>query len=56
MRAAGCLTYTNILNYDKQMLNGNYSYLQKFVNSETDFIQTDYAEMVHEYLDTDGLR
>lgn len=56
MRAAGCLTYTNILNYDKQMLNGNYSYLQKFVNSETDFIQTDYAEMVHEYLDTEGLR
>lgn len=56
MRAAGCLTYTNILNYDKHMLSGNNTYLQKFVNSETDFIQTDYAEMVHEYLDVEGLR
>ena len=56
MRKAGCLTYTNILKQDKYMLNGNYSYLQKFVNSETDFIQTDYAEMVHDYLAIEGLR
>jgi glycerophosphoryl diester phosphodiesterase len=56
MREAGFLTYTNILNQDKYMLNGNYTYLQKFVNSETDFIQTDYAELVHEYLDVEGLR
>ena len=56
MRQAGFLTYTNILNQDKYMLNGNYSYLQKFVNSETDFIQTDYAELVHDYLEIEGLR
>lgn len=56
MRAEGLLTYTNILNQDKYMLNGNYTYLQKFVNSETDFIQTDYAELVHEYLEVEGLR
>lgn len=56
MRAEGFLTYTNILNQDRAMLNGNYSYLQKFVNSETDFIQTDYPELVHEYLDVEGLR
>ena len=48
MREAGFLTYTNILNQDKYMLNGNYTYLQKFVNSETDFIQTDYFELVNE--------
>ena len=56
MRAEGYLTYTNILSQDRDMLNGNYSYLQKFVNSETDFIQTDYAELVHEFLDVEGLR
>lgn len=56
MRAEGFLTYTNILNQDKYMLNGNYTYLQKFVNSETDFIQTDYAELVHKYLEVEGLR
>ena len=56
MRAEGFLTYSNILNQDKYMLNGNYTYLQKFVNSETDFIQTDYAELVHKYLEVEGLR
>ena len=56
VRAKGCLTYSNILNYDSQIKNGNYTALDKFINSETDFIQTDFCEKVHEYLQKKGLR
>ena len=56
MREAGFMTYTNILNQDSYMLKGDYSYLDKFIASETDFIQTDRAELVHEYLKQKGLR
>ena len=52
----GFLTYTNILNQDNQLLKGNYTSLVKFIESETDFIQTDYFELVNEYLKVEGLR
>ena len=56
MRSEGFLTYTNILNQDNQLLKGNYTSLVKFIESETDFIQTDYFELVNEYLKVEGLR
>lgn len=56
VRAKGGLTYSNILNYDAQLLNGNFTTLDKFIKSETDFIQTDYCEKVDEYLKKKGLR
>ena len=56
MRAQGYLTYTNILDYDSQLRKGNYVPLATFVESETDFIQTDVAEIVHEYLLIEELR
>lgn len=56
MRAQHFLTYSNLLNTDKEILNGDYSSLTKFIASETDFIQTDYAELVHAYLDERSLR
>ena len=56
VRAKGRLTYSNILNYDVQSLSANYLYLDKFIKSETDFIQTDYYELVSNYLHKHGLR
>jgi hypothetical protein len=56
MRAAGYLTYTNILDYDNKLRSGDYTPLLTFIESETDFIQTDVAEIVHEFLDVEGLR
>ena len=56
VRAKRCLTYSNILSYDSQINRGNYSSLDKFIASETDFIQTDICEKVHEYLKKKGLR
>lgn len=56
MRAEGFMTYTNILNHDSKLRNGDYNPLLTFIESETDFIQTDVAELVHEFLDVEGLR
>ena len=56
VRAKGGLTYSNILNYDSQISKGNYTALDKFIASETDFVQTDYYEKVDEYLKKKGLR
>lgn len=56
MREAGYLTYTNILDYDNKLRNGDYNPLLTFIESETDFIQTDVAEIVHEFLDIEELR
>ena len=56
MRAQGYLTYTNILDYDNNIRKGDYTALVRFIESETDFIQTDAAELVHEYLEVAGLR
>ena len=50
------LTYSNILTYDSKIYSGNYTYLDKFLESDTDFIQTDYCEIVHDYLKSKGLR
>ena len=56
VREEGCLTYSNVLAYDGNILKGDYTALDKFVDSETDFIQTDYMEVVHAYLKKKGLR
>ena len=56
VRAKGYLTYSNILDYDTQIFNGNYSALDKFIASETDFCQTDHCEVINEYLKKKGLR
>lgn len=56
MRTVGYLTYTNILDYDSKLRKGDYSPLATFVESETDFIQTDVAEIVHDYLLVEELR
>lgn len=56
VREAGCLTYSNVLEYDSSILSGDYGALDKFIASETDFIQTDYMEVVDAYLKNKGLR
>ena len=56
MRAAGFLTYTNILDHDNKLRSGDFVPLLTFIESETDFIQTDVAEIVHEFLEVEGLR
>lgn len=56
MRTVGYLTYTNILDHDAKLRKGDYSSLATFVESETDFIQTDVAEIVHDYLLVEELR
>jgi hypothetical protein len=56
VRAKGRLTYSNILNYDAQTLAGNHIYIDRFIESETDYIQTDYCELIAAYLRKKGLR
>lgn len=57
IRAAGFLSYSNLLNdYDREMLKGEYDALDAFIESESDFVQTDYVEYVDAYLDEKGLR
>lgn len=52
-----CLSYSNLLDdYDKQLLNGDYSPLEKFIMSGSDFVQTDVYELVDEYLKKEKLR
>lgn len=56
MREVGYLTYTNILSFDSKLREGDYNSLLTFIESETDFVQTDYPEIVHEFLEVEGLR
>ena len=56
VRAKGFLSYSNILNYDGQLVSDNFSKLDLFINVESDFIQTDYVELVDAYLKKKGLR
>lgn len=56
IRALHFLSYSNLLNYDNQVENGNYTKLDAFIAVESDFIQTDFCETVHAYLKTKGLR
>lgn len=57
IRAKGFLSYTNLLGqYDNAMLNGDFGYVRQFVDSESDFVQTDYCEKVIEYLELVELR
>lgn len=55
--ALGALSYSNLLNeYDSQIINGDYSSLDKFISCGSDFIQTDVCELVDEYLVKQNLR
>ncbi|MCR5519948.1 MAG: glycerophosphodiester phosphodiesterase family protein [Bacteroidales bacterium] len=56
IRAKGFLSYSNLLQYDNQVANYNYTNLDKFIECESDFLQTDYVERVDEYLKKKGLR
>ena len=56
VRLKGYLTYSNILNYDVQTQAGNYIYIEKFIKSETDFIQTDCCELIATCLRAERLR
>lgn len=56
IRAKGFLSYSNLLNYDTQTMAGNYVYIDRLIDSETDFIQTDRCEAVASYLRAKGLR
>ena len=57
IRAKGFLSYTNLLGeYDAAMASNDYGYLRQFVDSESDFVQTDYCEKVIEYLELVDLR
>ena len=56
VRKAGYLTYSNFMDYDAQLLIGKTEAIDKFIASETDFIQTDYVEIVDQYLKKKGLR
>lgn len=53
----GCLSYSNLLDsYDQKLRDGDYSPLDAFIESGSDFVQTDVAELVTAYLDAKGLR
>lgn len=56
VRRLGFLTYSNILGQDSQLRDGNFESLDRFISSETDFIQTDMCEIVDAYLKEKGLR
>lgn len=50
------LGYSNILDHDKKLAAGDYTMLDRFIDCDIDFIQTDYAEVVDAYLKEKGLR
>lgn len=56
VRALHYLSYSNLLNYDNQIANSNYTKLDAFIACESDFIQTDFVEKVDSYLKGKGLR
>ena len=56
VRARGGLTYSNYLFIEEPFLRGDTRVLDMFIESETDFVQTNYAEPVMAYLRKKGLR
>ena len=65
--AAGGLSYSNSLNYDKQLrdwynnyykknLEGSCTVLDRFIESGSDFVQTDHVEIADLYFKAKGLR
>ena len=57
MHVKGYLSYSNLLDrWDNALRNGDYTPLDKFIASGSDFVQTDVAELVIKYLDGKGLR
>lgn len=55
VRARGGLTYSNYLFIEEPFLRGDTRVLDMFIESETDFVQTNYAEPVMAYLRKKGL-
>lgn len=64
---AGGLSYSNSLNYDKQLrdwynnyykksIEGSCAVLDRFIASGSDFVQTDHVEIADLYLKSKGLR
>lgn len=57
MHVKGYLSYSNLLNqWDEAIRGGDYTPLDRFIESGSDFVQTDAAELVIAYLDGKGLR
>ena len=56
LHEADKLGYSNILNHDAKLKAGDYTMLDRFLDCEIDFIQTDYCELVDAYLKEKGLR
>ena len=56
VRARGGLTYSNYLFIEEPFLRGDTRILDMFIESETDFVQTNYPEPVMAYLHKKGLR
>ncbi len=57
VHALGYLSYSNLLGqWDDALRSGDYTPLDKFISSGSDFIQTDVAELVIAYLESKGLR
>ena len=56
VRARGGLTYSNYLFIEEPFLRGDTRILDMFIESETDFVQTNYPEPVMAYLRRKGLR
>lgn len=57
----GFITATNILDqggfsYDSQMLNGNYTGINLFLDKKFRLLQTDYPQTLHAYLKSQGKR
>ena len=53
----GYASYSNLLdNYDKSIRENNFSPLDKFIASGSDFVSTDMCELVDDYLARKGLR
>lgn len=52
----GYTCLSNMLNYDADFLSGNTGYVDKFIAAKVDVMQTDYAEKMHVYLRSKGVR
>lgn len=51
------LSYSNLLDsYDQKIREGDFTPLDRFIESGSDFVQTDVAELVINYLEGKGLR
>ena len=56
IHAQGYTCLSNMLDYDAYFLSGDNTYVDKFIAAKVDVMQTDYAEKMHEYLSSKGMR